>query len=49
MRLIILSEKGFEPVKELLFARGSASFEKSERNGGGGGFDVIFQSKGIPN
>ena len=28
---------------------GGASSEKSERNGGGGDFDVIFQSKGIPN
>ena len=27
---------------------GGANFEKPERNGGGGDFDVIFQSKGIP-
>ena len=28
---------------------GGASSEKSERSGGGGDFDVFFQSKGIPN
>ena len=39
----------FQAAVKALSGSGGASSETSERHGGGGDFDVVFQSKGIPN